>query len=89
MASKIGQKSKYWSNEKRPSPLNAYGYKYFSLLLFYKDVVPADLSQRAKSATADGLKSYSPFIYMTAVNFQMIPQLLNCYDKHTNSSSSK
>jgi hypothetical protein len=31
----------------------------------------------------------SPFIYMTAVNFQMIPQLLNCYDKHTNSSSSK
>jgi hypothetical protein len=38
-------------------PLNAYGYKYFSLLLllFYPFVVPADLSQRAKSATADGL----------------------------------
>jgi hypothetical protein len=38
-------------------PLNAYGYKYFSLLLllFYPFVVPADLSQQAKSATADGL----------------------------------
>jgi hypothetical protein len=36
-------------------PLNAYGYKYFSLLLFYPFVVPADLSQQAKSAAADGL----------------------------------
>jgi hypothetical protein len=34
-------------------PLNAYGYKYFSLLLFYPFVVPADLSQQAKSAAAD------------------------------------
>jgi hypothetical protein len=35
-------------------PLNAYGYKYFSLLLllFYPFVVPADLSQQAKSAAA-------------------------------------
>jgi hypothetical protein len=34
--------------------LNAFGYKYFSLLLllFYPFVVPADLSQQAKSATA-------------------------------------
>jgi hypothetical protein len=32
-------------------PLNAFGYKYFSLLLelFYPFVVPADLSQQAKS----------------------------------------
>jgi hypothetical protein len=38
-------------------PLNAYGYKYFSLLLLllYPFVVPADLSQQAKSATADSL----------------------------------
>jgi hypothetical protein len=38
-------------------PLNAYGYKYYSLflLLFYKFVVPADLSQQAKSAAAEGL----------------------------------
>jgi hypothetical protein len=37
-------------------PLNAYGYKYFSLLLllllFYPFVIPADLSQQAKSAAA-------------------------------------
>jgi hypothetical protein len=45
-------------------PLNAYGYKYFSLLLlllllsFYPFVVPADLSQQAKSAAADGLSYY-------------------------------
>jgi hypothetical protein len=44
-------------------PLNAYGYKYFSLLLllFYLFVVPADLSQQAKSAAADGL-NYSDSI---------------------------
>jgi hypothetical protein len=39
-------------------PLNAYGYKYFSLLLllFYAFVVAADLSEQAKSAAAaDGL----------------------------------
>jgi hypothetical protein len=38
-------------------PLNAYGYKYFSLLLllFYLFVVPADFSQQAKSAAADSL----------------------------------
>jgi hypothetical protein len=42
-------------------PLNAYGYKYFSLLLFYSFVVPADLSQQAKSAAADGL-TYSDSI---------------------------
>jgi hypothetical protein len=36
-------------------PLTAYGYKYFSLLLFYPFVVPADISQQAKSAAADGL----------------------------------
>jgi hypothetical protein len=38
-------------------PLNAYGYKYFYLLLllFYPFVVAADLSQQAKSAAADGL----------------------------------
>jgi hypothetical protein len=42
-------------------PLNAYGYKYFSLLLVYPFVVPADLSQQAKSATADGL-TYSDSI---------------------------
>jgi hypothetical protein len=44
-------------------PLNAYGYKYFSLLLllFYPFVVPADLSQQAKSAAADGL-TYSDSI---------------------------
>jgi hypothetical protein len=38
-------------------PLNAYGYKYISLLLllFYPFVAPADLSQQAKSASADGL----------------------------------
>jgi hypothetical protein len=42
-------------------PLNAYGYKYFSLLLFYPFVVPADLSQQAKSVTADGL-TYSDSI---------------------------
>jgi hypothetical protein len=60
--------SKHWSNEKGPSSTtkivqrnnsdrsnNAYGYKYFSLLLFYPFVVPADLSQQAKSAAADGL----------------------------------
>jgi hypothetical protein len=34
-------------------PLNAYGYKYFSLLLLF--VVPADLPQQAKLAAADGL----------------------------------
>jgi hypothetical protein len=39
-------------------PLNAYGYKYFSLLLllllllFYPFVIPADLSQQAKSVAA-------------------------------------
>jgi hypothetical protein len=45
-------------------PLNAYGYKYFSLLLlllFYPFVVPADFSQQAKSASADGL-TYSDSI---------------------------
>jgi hypothetical protein len=44
-------------------PLNAYGYKYFSLLLllFYPFVVLADLSQQAKSAAADGL-TYSDSI---------------------------
>jgi hypothetical protein len=44
-------------------PLNAYGYKYFSLLLllFYPFVVPADLSKQAKSAAADGL-TYSDSI---------------------------
>jgi hypothetical protein len=44
-------------------PLNAYGYKYFSLqlLLFYPFVVPADLSQQVNSATADGL-TYSDSI---------------------------
>jgi hypothetical protein len=45
-------------------PLNAYRYKYFSLLLllFYAFVVPADLSQQAKSeAAADGL-TYSDSI---------------------------
>jgi hypothetical protein len=44
-------------------PLNAYGYKYFSLLLllFYPFVVSADLSQQAKSAAADGL-TYSDSI---------------------------
>jgi hypothetical protein len=38
-------------------PLNAYGYKYFSLLMLLFDpfVVPADLSQQAKSAAADSL----------------------------------
>jgi hypothetical protein len=69
---KVSKNSKHWSNEKGPSsttrlfsgtilrgltqPLNAYGYKYFSLLLllFYPFVVPADLSQQAKSAAADG-----------------------------------
>jgi hypothetical protein len=39
----------------------SYGYKYLSLLLFYPFVVPADLSQQAKSATADGL-TYSDSI---------------------------
>jgi hypothetical protein len=47
-------------------PLDAYRYKYlndFSLLLFlfYPVVVPADLSQQAKSATADVL-TYSDSI---------------------------
>jgi hypothetical protein len=44
-------------------PLNAYGYKYFYLLLllFYPFVLPADLSQQAKSAAADGL-TYSDTI---------------------------
>jgi hypothetical protein len=46
-------------------PLNTYGYKYFSLLLllllFYPFVVPADLSQQAKSAAANGL-TYSDSI---------------------------
>jgi hypothetical protein len=37
-------------------PLNVYGYNYFSLLLFYPFVVPADLSQQAKSAATDGLR---------------------------------
>jgi hypothetical protein len=43
----------------------AYGSKYFYLLLllFYPFVVPADLSQQAKSATADGL-TYSHTISM-------------------------
>jgi hypothetical protein len=47
------------------SQCNAYGYKYLSLslflLLFYPFVVPADLSQHAKSAAADGL-TYSDLI---------------------------
>jgi hypothetical protein len=44
-------------------PLNSYAYKYFSLLLllFYPCVVPADHSQQAKSAAADGL-TYSDSI---------------------------
>jgi hypothetical protein len=44
-------------------PLNAYGYKYISLLmlLFYPFVVPADLSQHTKSASANGL-TYSDSI---------------------------
>jgi hypothetical protein len=44
-------------------PLNAYGYKYFSLLLllFYPFVAPANLSQQAKSADTDGL-TYSESI---------------------------
>jgi hypothetical protein len=56
---------KEWSSQQRlfsgtilrglTQPLNAYGYTYFSLLLFYPFVVPADLSQQAKSATAEGL----------------------------------
>jgi hypothetical protein len=75
----VSKNSKHWSNEKGPSskqrlfsgtilrgltqPLNAYGYKYFSLLLllFYPFVVPADLSQQAKSAAADG-QTYSDSI---------------------------
>jgi hypothetical protein len=38
-------------------PLNAYGYKYFSLLLllFYPFVVPVDLSQQAKSTYSDSI----------------------------------
>jgi hypothetical protein len=38
-------------------PLNTYGCNYLSLLLllFYPFVVPVDLSQQAKSATADSL----------------------------------
>jgi hypothetical protein len=46
-------------------PLNAFGYKYkylsLLLLLFYPFVVPADLSQQAESATADG-QTYSDSI---------------------------
>jgi hypothetical protein len=70
----VSKNSKHWSNEKGPSSTtkivqrnnsdrsnNAYGYKYFSLLLFYPFVVPADLSQQAKSAAADGL-TYSDSI---------------------------
>jgi hypothetical protein len=50
-------------------PLNAYGYKYFCLLmlLFYPFVVPADLSQQAKSAAADGL-TYSDSIDKKALS---------------------
>jgi hypothetical protein len=37
-------------------PLNAYRYKHLCLLLlFYPFVVPADLTQEAKSAAADGI----------------------------------
>jgi hypothetical protein len=45
-------------------PLNAYGYKYFSLLLllFNPFVVPADLSQQAKSAAAADDLTYSDSI---------------------------
>jgi hypothetical protein len=42
-------------------PLNAYKYFSLLLLLFYPFVVPADLSQQAKSAAADGL-TYSDSI---------------------------
>jgi hypothetical protein len=44
-------------------PFNACGYQYLSLLLllFSPYVVPADLSQQAKSAAADGL-TYSDSI---------------------------
>jgi hypothetical protein len=51
-------------------PLNAYGYKYFSLslLLFYPFAVTADLSQQAKSAAADGL-TYSKSIDKKGRNF--------------------
>jgi hypothetical protein len=69
----VSKTSKHWSNEKGPSSTtkivqqnnsersNAYGYKYFYLLLFYPFVVPADLSQQAKSAAADSL-TYSDSI---------------------------
>jgi hypothetical protein len=40
-------------------PLNAYGYKYFSLL--FSSVVHADLSQQAKSAVSDCLTFLSTF----------------------------
>jgi hypothetical protein len=51
------------NSERVTQPLNAYGYIYLSLLLllFYPFVVPAGLSQQAKSAAADGL-TYSDSI---------------------------
>jgi hypothetical protein len=64
----VSKTSKHWSNEKGPSSTtkivqqnnsersNAYGYKYFYLLLFYPFVVPAGLSQQAKTAAGDALK---------------------------------
>jgi hypothetical protein len=60
------------------------GYKHYCLVsLMWMKIGSNDITAQVPGV------SNSPFIYMTAVNFQMIPQLLNCYDKHTNSSSSK
>jgi hypothetical protein len=71
---KVSKNSKHWSNDQAAQqsgtilrgltqPLNAYGYKYFSLLLllFYPFVVPADRFQLSKSAAAYGL-TYSDSI---------------------------
>jgi hypothetical protein len=50
-------------------PLNAYGYKYVSLLLFYPFVVPAYFSQQAKSAAAAGLNTRAEMILLILGNF--------------------
>jgi hypothetical protein len=77
MGQKVSKNSKHFSNEKglsktakivqrnnseRSNATSQYIWmQIFLFVLFYPFVVPADLSQQAKSATADGL-TYSDSI---------------------------
>jgi hypothetical protein len=52
-------------------PLNRYKYFPLLLLLFYSVLVPADVSQRAKSATAEGPTSLDSIDLFGARNINL------------------